>query len=41
MSNPGLGNFRIENFILSMKFRFYTCSQDHPFVLKVVIWVNI
>ena len=27
--------------ILSMKFHFYTCSQDHPFVSKVVNWVNL
>ena len=27
--------------ILSMKFHFYTCSQDRPFVSKVVISVNI
>ena len=34
-------DFRIENSISSMNFHFYTCSQDHPFLSKVVIWVNI
>ena len=31
----------LKTFILSMKFHFYTCSRDHPFVSKAVIWVNI
>ena len=41
-----MGNFRINpisclrTFILCMEYHFYTCSQDHPFVSKIVIWVN-
>ena len=31
----------LRTFILRMKFHFYACSQDHPFVSKIVIWVNI
>ena len=35
-------DFRIENFhFISMKYHFKICSKDHPFVSKVVIWVNI
>ena len=26
----------LRTFILTVKFHFYTCSQDHPFVSKVV-----
>ena len=31
----------LRTFILSAAFHFYTCSQDNPFVSKVVIWVNV
>ena len=31
----------LRSFILSMKFHFYICSQDHSFMSKVVILVNI
>ena len=31
----------LRTFILCMNFHFYTCWQYHPFVSKVVIWVNI
>ena len=31
----------LSTFILSMKFHYYTGSQDHPLVSKVVIWINI
>ena len=31
----------LRTFILSMIFHFFACSQDHPFISEVVIWVNI
>ena len=31
----------LRTFNLSKKFHFYTCFKEHPFVSKIIIWVNI